>query len=122
MENKDPLTERIIACCFKVHNELGPGFSEKIYQRALVLALREENLKHETEKEFDVYFQNKKVGSLRLDLIVENQVIIELKALTGNMPEVFKYQILSYLKISGLKVGLIINFGNKSCLIKRFMN
>ena len=121
MENaKDPLTEKIIACCFRVHNELGPGFAEKIYHKALMIAFEDADLAYEAEKTFNVFFQDKKVGSFRLDLLVEGKVIVEIKALTGNVPEVFKYQVLSYLKASGLHVGLLINFGNKSCHIKRF--
>ena len=118
---KDPLTERIIACCFSVHNELGPGFTERIYHKALMIALEDDRLEYEAEKSFEVFFQNKKVGSFRLDLLVEGKIIVEIKALTGNVPEVFKYQILSYLKASGLHVGLLINFGNKSCHLKRFI-
>ena len=118
---KDPLTEKIIACCFKVHNELGPGFAEKIYHKALMIAFEDAGLAYEAEKTFKVFFQDKKVGSFRLDLLVEGKVIVEIKALTGNVPEVFKYQVLSYLKASGLHVGLLINFGNKSCHIKRFV-
>lgn len=121
MENKDILTEKIIACCFKVHSELGPGFNEKIYHKALKVALQEKGLEYQTEKQFGVSFQNKKVGSLKLDLIVENKVVIELKALTGHIPEVFKHQVLSYLKVTGLHIGLLVNFGNKSCQVKRFM-
>ena len=118
---KDPLTEKIIACCFRVHNELGPGFAEKIYHKALMIAFEDADLAYEAEKTFNVFFQDKKVGSFRLDLLVEGKVIVEIKALTGNIPEVFKYQVLSYLKASGLRVGLLINFGNKSCHIKRFV-
>lgn len=116
---RDPLTEQIIACCFKVHSELGPGFNEKIYHNALRLALKEAGLKDDAEREFSVFFQAKRVGSLRLDLIVQDKVIVEVKAITGNIPEVFKYQVLSYLKVSNLDVGLLVNFGNKSCQIKR---
>ncbi len=121
MEERDPITEKIIACCFKVHSELGPGFSEKVYHNALKLALEGKRLRYETEKEFIVYFQDKKVGSLKVDLIVECQVIIEVKSLAANIPDVFKYQVLSYLKATNLHVGLLVNFGNKSCQIKRFM-
>ncbi len=121
MEEKDPLTEKIIACCFRVHTELGPGFHEKIYHNSLKLVLKEAGLNFETEKEFGVFFKDKKVGLLRLDLIVESKVIVEIKALTTVVPDVFKYQLLSYLKVSGLHVGLLINFGSKSCQIKRFM-
>ncbi len=119
MEDKNIFTEQIIACCFKVHSELGPGFSEKIYHNALKVALEEVNLKYETEKDFPVYFHDKKAGSLRLDLIVEDGIVVEVKAFNGNVPEVFKYQVISYLKITGLHIGLIVNFGNKSCKIKR---
>ncbi|MBN1384708.1 MAG: GxxExxY protein [Elusimicrobia bacterium] len=121
MENRDSLTERIIACCYKVHSELGPGFNEKIYHAALKLDFTQDGLNYETEKHFKVCYQNKKVGSLIIDLIVESKVIVEIKAITGNIPDVFKYQVLSYLRASGLKVGLLINFGNKSCQIKRLV-
>lgn len=121
MESKDPLTEEIIACCFKVHSELGPGFNEKIYHNALNLALKDADLKYQTEKEFVVSFQNKKIGSLKLDLVVEEKVVVEVKALTGNIPEVFRHQILSYLKVSNLHIALLVNFGNKSCQVKRFV-
>ena len=121
MEDKDLLTEKIINCCFKVHNELGPGFKERIYHNALKLFLDEEGLKYETEKAFEVNVKGERVGSFKLDLIIEDKVIVELKAVTGYIPEVFKYQLLSYLKVSGLHIGLLINFGNKSCQVKRFV-
>ncbi len=121
MEQRDPLTERIIACCYKVHSELGPGFNEKIYHTALKFAFNREGLRHETEKQFEIYYQNKKVGNLIVDLVVEGKIIVEVKSVTGNIPDVFKYQVISYLKVSNLKVGLLVNFGNKSCQIKRLI-
>lgn len=121
MEEKDALTEKIIACCFKVHSALGAGFPEKIYQNALILSLKAHGLKNEAEKEFNVFFNDKKVGSLKSDLIIDNKVIVEVKAVTGIMPVVFKQQLISYLKISGLHVGLLVNFGNESCQVKRYM-
>ncbi len=121
VENRDPLTEQIIACCYRVHSELGPGFNEKIYHNALKLAFNQEGLRYGTEKRFEVYYQNKKVGNLIIDLIVEDRVVVEIKAVAGNIPDVFQCQTLSYLKASNLKVGLLINFGNKSCWVKRFM-
>ncbi|MBI5892609.1 MAG: GxxExxY protein [Deltaproteobacteria bacterium] len=121
MKDRDPLTERIIACCYKVHSELGPGFNEKVYHNALKLTLEQEGLEYRTEKRFDVYYQDKKVGNLIVDLIIENKVIVELKALNGNIPQIFEYQVLSYLKASNLKVGLLVNFGNKSCQVKRLV-
>lgn len=121
-EKKDMLTERIIACCFKVHSELGVGFYEKVYHNALKLSLEKANLEYQTEEVFPIFFQEKKIASLRLDLIVEGKVIVEVKALIGNVPDIFKYQALSYLKVSNLRTGLLVNFGNKSCQVKRFIN
>lgn len=118
---RDPLTERIISCAYKVHSELGPGFNEKIYHNALKITLKEEGLNYETEKEYKVIFCEKQVGILRVDLVVENKVIVEVKAITGNMPKVFEAQVLSYLKVSNYNVGLLINFGNKSCQVRRLM-
>ncbi|GBE05424.1 MAG TPA: GxxExxY protein [Nitrospirae bacterium] len=119
MQDKDPVTEKIIGCCFKVHSELGPGFNEKIYHNALNLALRQQKLKYQTEKSFKVSFQSAYVGSFKTDLVVEDTIVVELKALTGNIPHVFESQVISYLKASGLKIGLLVNFGNRKCQIKR---
>ena len=120
MIQNDLLTEKIIKACYKVHNELGPGFNEKVYHNALQLALSDDDLKFETEKEYRVYFHDRRVGSLRIDLIVDGQVIVEIKALAvAQVPELFKYQVLSYLKVSELRVALLVNFGNKSCQVRR---
>ncbi len=120
-KNNDPLTEKIIGCCFKIHSELGPGFTEKIYHNALRTLLEEKGLKYQTEKDFKIDFHEKRIGSLRLDLVVENKVIVEIKSLAGNIPEIFVRQILSYLKAAHMSVGLLVNFGNKSCQVKRFI-
>ena len=121
IKNRDPLTERIIACAYKVHSELGPGFNEGIYHNALKIALEDQRLKYQTEKNLNVLFHGQDIGRLRLDLIIEDKVIVEIKALTGSIPTVFELQVLSYLKASGHKIGLLINFGNKSCQIRRLM-
>ena len=121
IKNRDPLTERIIACAYKVHSELGPGFNEGIYHNALKIALGDQRLRYQTEKSFNVLFHGQDIGRLRIDLIIEDKVIVEIKALTGNIPTVFELQVLSYLKASGHKIGLLINFGNKSCQIRRLM-
>jgi len=120
-EERDPLTEKIIACSFQVHKEIGPGFPEKIYHNAMIFLLSEKEIITESEKEFKVVFQGKNVGKFRCDLIVEKQVIVEFKAISGHLPVLFEYQVLSYLKASGLNTGLIINFGNKSCEVRRMM-
>jgi GxxExxY protein len=118
-KSRDILTERIIGCCFEVHTKLGPGFAEKIYHRALLLTFEEQNLIVETEKTFPIFFKDTKVGFGRLDIVVEHSVILEIKAVTGYMPQLFQYQLLSYLKASGIKTGLLVNFGNQSCDVKR---
>ena len=119
LENGD-LTEKIIGCCFEVHNCLGPGFIEKIYARALEFQLKSQNIQFESEKEFSVYFKGQHLGKFRCDLFIENKIIVELKSVTGFMPKLFHTQVLSYLKASKTKTGLLINFGNPSCEIKRF--
>ena len=73
------------------------------------------------EKSFVVTYEEKSVGSLRTDFVVEDKVIVEIKAVSGVMPKVFEHQILSYLKITGLTVGLLVNFGEKNCQIQRFV-
>ncbi|MCH8316966.1 MAG: GxxExxY protein [Bacteroidetes bacterium] len=118
-EERDPLTEKIIACCFTVHNELGPGFPERIYHNALKIVIKEDGLTYESEKEFDIYFKDLKIGKFRCDLVIGNKVIVEIKSVTDKMPILFHYQLLSYLKASKIKTGLLVNFGNKSCEIKR---
>lgn len=118
-DERDPLTEKIIGLCFKVHNEIGAGFVEKIYHHALIILLEEEKMGYENEKEYDVMFHDKRAGKFRCDLIIENKVIVELKAIDGYMPKIFQYQLLSYLKAATIKTGLLINFGNKSCEVKR---
>ncbi len=122
MTEKDLLTERIIGCCFKVHSELGPGFNERIYHNALELALIKEKLAYMRENAYKVSYQNVHVGNFKADMVIEDKVIVELKSLAGNIPKIFESQIVSYLKASELKVGLLVNFGNNSCQVRRFVN
>ena len=122
ISEKDPLTEKIIACAYKVHSELGPGFNEKTYHHSLKIALNDAKLKLETEKQYKINYQGKQVGLLRIDLIVENKIIVEIKAVAGIMPKLFEAQVLSYLKVTGFGVALLINFGNRSCQVRRLMH
>jgi GxxExxY protein len=119
MEDRDQLTKRIIGCCFKVHKDLGPGFNEEVYHNALKLLFDKECLQYESEMEFEVFFLNTKVGNFRADLVVQNEVIIEIKSLSGNSPVLFQHQLISYSNASNIHIGLLINFGNKSCQVKR---
>lgn len=118
----DLLAEKIIGLCYKVHRELGPGFPERIYHNALIILFEEEKLKYETEKEFKVMFHNKNAGKFRCDLIVEEKVIVELKSVEGYMPKLFENTVVAYLKTTGLQTGLLVNFGGKSCTVRRLMN
>ena len=118
---KDPQTERIIGCCFKVHSELGPGFPEKIYHNALEKALAKTGISFVSEKNFRVAFQGESVGSFKVDLLVEERVIVEVKAVSGVIPKIFAAQVLAYLKAARLPVGLLVNFGNTNCQISRFV-
>ncbi len=121
MEN-DLLTERVISCCYEVHSELKPGFYEKIYQRALKIALRDKNIRFDEEKIYKINFKATKVGTFRLDLLIEGKVIVELKSVLGIIPKIFEQQLIAYLKAANLRVGLLMNFGNKSCQIRRITN
>lgn len=116
------LTEKIIGLCFSIHRELGPGFAEKIYVNSLKHALGKAGLKYHTEKEYRVRFEGSEVGTLRADLVVEDTIIVEIKSVCGKHPKVFEHQLIAYLKASGLPVGLLINFGNSSCQVRRLMN
>jgi GxxExxY protein len=102
------LTKTIIKCFFDVHNILGPGYLESIYQNALKIELKRKGLDYETERTVEIFFRNEKVGEHRLDLVVENKVIIELKAVAEFHPA-HEAQVLSYLKATGLKVALLVN-------------
>jgi GxxExxY protein len=117
----DLLTRKIIGACYEVHSKLGPGFVEKIYLNALKFALRKKNVNYVTEKEFSVSFNGEKIGKFRVDLLVENKVIVELKATEGRLPRIFESQVISYLKAAELNVGLLVNFGNMKCRVRRLV-
>jgi GxxExxY protein len=117
----EDLTYKLRGVFFKVYNTLGPGFREKIYHRAVVKELKEENIPFETEKRVNVKYDNEILGYDKLDLVVDNRVLLELKA-TNEMHSIFENQILAYLKASGLKLGLLVNFGKKKLEIKRYIN
>ncbi len=106
----DELTYKIIGLAMAVHNELGPGFSEEIYQRAMALGMTEDSVLHEREFPIELTFRGQKVGKFELDFVVNRQIILELKAVTALAP-VHEQQIIAYLTASGLPLGLLINFG-----------
>ena len=113
------ITARIIKAAKEVHNDLGPGFEEVIYQRALALELPAHGLDFSREVWIDVHYKGEKVGSKRVDFIVD-EVLVEIKAKAA-LENVDFVQTLSYLKASGYTVALLLNFGAKRLEIKRIV-
>ena len=103
------LTGSILNCCFEVMNELGPGFLERVYKNALLMVMGEKGLQVEVERSYNVVFRGKIIGSYIADLVVNDTVIVELKCCENLMSE-HQAQLFNYLKVSGLPVGLLINF------------
>lgn len=120
MDETHFITERIIASAFKVSNELGVGFLEKVYQRALVIELRKQGLRVQMEVPLKVYYQGEVVGDYYADLIVNDFVLLELKAVK-KFENIHTAQVINYLKATGYKIGLLINFGNTKVDIKRLV-
>ena len=118
---KDELTYRIIGCAMKVHNTMGPGFQEVIYQRCLALELARSGLAFHREKEQTVYYEKIEVGTRRADFVVEEKVIIEIKALV-KLEDVHIAQAKNYTVAYDFPLGLLINFGGKSLEYKLLFN
>ena len=114
------ITGRIIAAALIVHNNLGPGYQEVIYQRALALELPVQDLEFTREEWIDINYRDQKIGSKRVDFIIE-EVMLEVKA-KAQIENVDVVQSLSYLKASGYEIGLLLNFGSKKLGIKRLIN
>ena len=104
------LTEKVIGCAVQVHRTLGPGFLESIYRNALCLEFQLNGISFEHEKSVVIRYAGFSVGVHRLDLLVDDAVVIELKAVAG-LEAAHSAQVLSYLKATGLRVGLLMNFG-----------
>ncbi|HMA63404.1 MAG TPA: GxxExxY protein [bacterium] len=119
---QNKITENIIGGCINVHKELGPGLLESIYESALCIEFDEIGLKYQRQKSLPVTYKNKKIGDFRIDLLVEDSIVLELKSVERFDP-IFEAQILSYMKLGDYKVGLLINFNSKLLKdgIKRFI-
>jgi len=118
------LTSRIIAAAHEVHHQLGPGFREIIYQRALERELPQQSVKFEREVWIDIIYKGQKIGRHRVDFVVgdaEGALMLELKA-KALLDDVDFIQTLSYLKSSGYEVGLLVNFGGKRLEVNRLAN
>jgi len=113
------LTHKVIGCAYKVGNVLGCGFLEKVYENAMVHELRKAGLKVEPQKQITIYYDGAIVGEFCADIVVEDLVIIEIKAVKA-FDEVHSAQCLNYLLATGLPVCLLINFGRTKVDVKRF--
>jgi len=120
MESKD-LTSAILSACFEVSNELGCGFVESVYEKALVIVLRDMGLNAESQTPLKVRFRGCVVGEFYPDVIVENRILLELKAVKSILPDHIA-QVLNYLRGTGLPVGMLINFGKAKLEYRRFNN
>ncbi|OQX14915.1 MAG: hypothetical protein BWK80_41435 [Desulfobacteraceae bacterium IS3] len=117
----EALSGKIIGAAIRVHKELGPGFLEKLYEEALKLELSESGLHYDCQKEIRVKYLGKEIGVHRLDLLVENTIIVELKTVEF-LSNIHFAQILSYLKAGKLKIGILLNFAKPKLEIKRVVN
>ena len=114
------ITEKIIGAAYTVSNTLGAGFLEKVYENSLVIELKKQELIVEQQKSLNVYYDGILVGEYFADLLVENQIIVELKT-AKDIDEIHQAQLMNYLKACNKRYGLIINFGKSKIEIKRII-
>ena len=114
------ITEKIIGAAYKVYNTLGFGFLEKVYENALVIELNERELKAQWQVPIQVKYKNETVGDYIADIVVEDRVILEIKAIES-LQRVHEAQLLNYLKATDYKIGLLVNFTHPKAVIKRFI-
>ncbi|MEE4271425.1 MAG: GxxExxY protein [Thermoanaerobaculales bacterium] len=116
----EELTRRIIEAFFNVHNELGYGFLEKVYENALCVAFEESGLEFEQQVPVKVEYRGRLVGEYVVDLVVEGRVIIEVKAVQAVVRK-HEAQLVNYLKATGIEVGLILNFGPSAKVVRKVL-
>lgn len=114
------LSERVIGCAFEVSNTLGSGFLEAVYENALCQELKRKGILFERQKSLEVNYRGEVVGNYIADVIVEDKLLLELKALSRTTSE-HEAQVMNYLKATGLSVGLLLNFGTPKLGIKRIV-
>jgi GxxExxY protein len=117
----EDITKKILEACFEVSNELGIGYLESVYEKALLIALRQKGLKAENQIPLQVKFREDVVGEFFVDILVENKVLIELKVANSLTKENYA-QTINYLKATGIEVGLLVNFGTLKIEYRRFNN
>ncbi len=116
----DSITEKIIGCAMKIHNYLGNGFQEVIYQRCMAIEFDQAELNYLREAEIPIIYNGVDVGTRRVDFLVESAVLVELKAISM-IDKTHYNQMLNYLRAYRLEIGLLINFGEDSLKFKRFL-
>jgi len=121
MNNYDDITYKINGCAMKVHNTLGNGFQEVIYQRCLAIELEKGGLGFAREIEQDIFYKGILVGTRRADFIVENDIVVELKAII-KLEDVHLAQVKNYVVAYDKPIGLLINFGSNSLQFKKIFN
>ncbi|QNO13443.1 GxxExxY protein [Alkalicella caledoniensis] len=117
----EELSDQIYECVAEIYKILGYGFPEKIYEKALISELTKRNIQVEAQKQLEVYYKDELLGTYFADLVVENKIIIELKTTKYIIDENYS-QLLSYLKATGFKLGLLINFGPRKFMFRRLAN
>ncbi len=115
------LTEKVIRCFYNVYDGLGYGFLEHVYENALVIELEEMGLEVERQKKIEVMYKGQEVGLYAADIVVEDKVIIEVKAI-ANLVKANEMQLLNYLKATGMQVGLVVNFGPRIEFKRKYLN
>jgi GxxExxY protein len=122
MDEINKITERIIGCAIEVHRNLGPGLLESVYEAAMCVEFDIQGVHYQRQIVLPVNYKGRAIGEYRLDLLVEDAVVVELKSVERHDP-VFEAQILTYLRVTGKRVGLLINFNSKLLKegIKRFV-
>jgi GxxExxY protein len=115
------LTGRIIGCAMEVHNNLGNGFQEVIYQRALEIEFTANDIFYSREHTMPVMYKDKQIGTRRVDFLVEDEISVEIKAVI-ELLDAHLAQAINYLEVYNLEIGLLINFGSKSLDFKRLKN
>ena len=115
------LSGKIIGLAIDVHKKLGPGFVEKIYERALQEEFQKKRIKFSSQQEIQIKYDDTSIGGQRLDLLVEDEIIVELKAVS-EVSKIHQAQLISYLKAANKRLGLILNFAKKKLDIKRIVN
>ncbi len=117
----DRLTYKINGCAMKVHNTLGAGFQEVIYQRCLAIEFDRNDLEYQREQEHIIYYEGVEVGTRRADFVVQNDIIVELKAVV-ELQDVHLAQVKNYVDAYNKPLGLLLNFGSKSLQFKKIFN